>query len=495
MDEKIVDALNDCLERLARGEALEAVLSRYPEARRELELLLKASLVTRKALAGIAPPPGARARVWTHLQPAMKGRSRPRASQLAWLRPWAVAATSLFLVFLLAGGTVLASTNSLPHQPLYAVKLASEQVQLALTPSQEGKARLELALAEKRAREMVAVAQLNRPEELEKLAERLERHLEKVAGPDVQVAPTSPAGLPSPEPSTEQVADGAAGLAAAPATPSPTPQAALALEPTPTPGVMATPEVTPSFGVSITPQATPASAVAATPQPVPTPEATAGVATPEPTPSPAPAASAAVTRTPEPTPTPEAARAPAEVPGPPPQAEGRGEEEKPEKGEPEKAGPDRTATPEAAATPEATPTPEVTATPRATRTPEVTATPRATRTPEVTATPRATPTPKVTATPRATRTPEVTATPRATPTPKVTAAPQVTPAPVEAAKPDLEARLEDGARLQDQLLQENLDKVPPEARESLRQALEKNRDNYEKALKRLQDKRDEKDKD
>ncbi|MBU2009692.1 MAG: hypothetical protein KJ624_07655 [Chloroflexi bacterium] len=448
MDEKIVDALNDCLERLARGEALEAVLSRYPDARRELEPLLKASLVTRKALAGIAPPPGARARVWTHLQPAMNGRSRPRASQLAWLRPWAVAATSLFLVFMLAGGTVLASANSLPHQPLYQVKLAAEQAQLAITPTEAGKARLELALAEKRAREMVAVAQLNRPQDLEKLAERLERHLEKVAGPDVQVAPTSPAGLPSPEPSTEQVADGAAGLAAAPATPSPTPQAALALEPTPTPGVAATPEVTPSFGVSVTPQATPAFAVAATPQPVLTPEVSPVVPTPEPAPTPVAAPSAAVTRTPEPTPTPEVARAPEQVPGPPPQAEGRGEDEKPERGEPEKAGPDRTVTP------------EVTATPRAARTPEVTATPRATRTPEGAKT--------------------------AKPEPEKAAKP---------VKPELEARLEDGARLQDELLEEHLDKVPPEARESLRQALEKNRDNYQKALKRLQDKRDEKDKD
>ncbi|HLE01861.1 MAG TPA: hypothetical protein VI877_00035, partial [Dehalococcoidia bacterium] len=62
-------------------------------------------------------------------------------------------------------------------------------------------------------------------------------------------------------------------------------------------------------------------------------------------------------------------------------------------------------------------------------------------------------------------------------------------------KPDLEARLEDGARLQDELLEEHLDKVPPQARESLRQALEKNRDNYQKALKRLQEKRDEREKD
>ena len=410
MDEKIVDALNDCLERLARGEALDAVLSRYPEARRELEPLLQASLVTRKALAGIAPPPGARARVWTHLQPAMKGRSRPRSGPLAWLRPWAVAATSLFLVFLLAGGTVLASTNSLPHQPLYAVKLAAEQAQLALTPTQEGKARLELALAEKRAREMVAVAQLNRPQELEKLADRLERHLEKVAGPALE-APASPLPSSLPLEVTEKTTEGMQALTVTPPPPSPQPQEAPALR------VTATPQVTP------TPEA------AATAQAAPTPQVTA---------------------------TPEAARAPAGLPGPPPRAEGQGEDEKPGKGEPEKAA----ATPERAATAKAEPGPP----------------PRAEGLGEGAKTVK--PEPEKAEPDRVAKT--------------------VKPEPEKAAKtgkPDLEARLEEGARLQDELLGEHLEKVPPQAREALRQALEKNRDNYQKALKRLQEKRDEKEKD
>ena len=482
MDEKIIEALNDCLERLDRGEALEAVLSRYPEARRELEPLLRASIVTRRALAGVVPPPGARARVWTHLQPDMKGRSRPRRFSLFWLRPWAVAVTSLFLVFLLAGGTVLASANSLPHQPLYAVKLAAEQAQLSLTPTKAGKARLELSFAEKRAREMVAVAQLNRPEELQKLADRLEAHLEKVAGRAVE-APASPPLSPVPQEAAEKTTEGTQALTATPPSPQPgdvaVPQVAATPQPAPTPEATATAQATPAPEATATPQLAPAPPAAAAVQPAPTPEAT---------------------------PTPEAARAPEEVPGPPPQAEGQGEGAKPEKAEPETTPtPEATTAPAFAATPQATPTPERTATPQATPTPERTATPRATPTPEPTATPRATPTPERTATPRATPTPERTATPRATPTPERTATPQaaagpsVTPtskaAPAKPEKTDLEARLEDGARLQDQLLQENLDKVPPESRDALRQALEKNRDNYQQALKRLQEKQDQGNKD
>jgi uncharacterized membrane protein len=541
MDEKLVEALDDCLDRLGRGEALEAVLSRYPESRRELEPLLRASLVTRRALAGLVPPPGARARVWTHLQPAMRVRSKRRPFLLVWLRPWAVAVTSLFLVFLLAGGTVLASGNSLPYQPLYAVKLVTEQVQLALTPTQAGKARLELALAEKRAREMVAVAQLNRPEELEKLAERLEQHLEKVAGPAVEVPPS----LPSPSPSLQDVAgktaEGIQGLGVTPPPLSPTPGAALtpevpaalqagpAPEVTPTPEaapapiytppeVPATPEVTPTTGLEATPQAaqapafaatpeatpapeaeatpeaTPPSAIAPTPERVATPEVTPGLpATPEPTPTSVPTPGAAATRTPEPTPTPEATETP-----------------EPKRTPKISASPEATATPEATPTPTPAPAPAPTLTPRPTPTPtpEVKATPEARHTPEATPTPRVTPTPRLTPTPRESATPEATPTPRVTavppvaPTPRAAPGPSVPPTPqaevakpepgkvAKSEKPDLEARLEEGAQLQDQLLEENLDKVPPEAREALRQALEKNRDNYEKALKRLQEQRD-----
>ena len=89
---------------------------------------------------------------------------------------------AIVLVLLLAGGgTVAAAGNSMPDEPLYQVKLATEQVQLALTPSVLGKAELYAKLADKRVAEIVYVANKGKPEQVERVTQRLNSYLARVA--------------------------------------------------------------------------------------------------------------------------------------------------------------------------------------------------------------------------------------------------------------------------------------------------------------------------
>ncbi len=88
----------------------------------------------------------------------------------------------MVLVLILAGGgTVAAASNSMPDQPLYPVKLATEQVWLTLTPSTIGKAELNANLADRRVTEIARMVNKNRPEHLERVTNRLNRHLVRVA--------------------------------------------------------------------------------------------------------------------------------------------------------------------------------------------------------------------------------------------------------------------------------------------------------------------------
>jgi len=82
------------------------------------------------------------------------------------------------LVFGSAGGVAFASADSLPNSPIYPVKLATEQVRLALTSSPAGKAALHLELAHERVREMARLAEVGEEPD-EATWERLQSHLDQ----------------------------------------------------------------------------------------------------------------------------------------------------------------------------------------------------------------------------------------------------------------------------------------------------------------------------
>ncbi len=169
--------LNECLERLLKGESIEQCLLRYPEQTDELEPLLLTAQVTKQASA-IQPRPEFRARARyqfrSELRQAESRRGRPF---FAWQPRWATAVIVVMVLVLVGGGTVLAAGNSMPDSPLYQVKLATEQVRLRLTPSDLGKARLYAQLADKRVVEIARMAREDKLEQVERASRRLDTSL------------------------------------------------------------------------------------------------------------------------------------------------------------------------------------------------------------------------------------------------------------------------------------------------------------------------------
>ncbi len=88
------------------------------------------------------------------------------------------AAIVFSLMFGAMGGTAVMASNSMPDSPVYPLKLAMEQTQLALTPDVTQKAELHLALAQVRTQEMEQMA-LQGDIPLEDTALRLQQHLQQ----------------------------------------------------------------------------------------------------------------------------------------------------------------------------------------------------------------------------------------------------------------------------------------------------------------------------
>jgi len=99
-----------------------------------------------------------------------------------WQPRWATV-VAVVLALLLAGGgsTVAAASGSMPDDFLYPVKLATEQVQLAFTFSDLGKAERHAKLADKRVMEIVYLAEKSEPEKIELVANSLNNNLTKIA--------------------------------------------------------------------------------------------------------------------------------------------------------------------------------------------------------------------------------------------------------------------------------------------------------------------------
>ncbi|MBI2860755.1 MAG: hypothetical protein HYX91_04525 [Chloroflexi bacterium] len=175
------DILNICLERLFLGDTIEQCLASYPEMAAELEPLLRTAMLSRQA-AAISPRPEFRARARAELLRSVSQRPEPRRRWFAAWQPAWVTSLVAVLVLLLAGtGTVAASANSMPDEPLYPVKLATETVQVTLTRSPLDKAVLFTRLADRRVREIAVMAEKGKAGEVERAARRLDIHLTQVA--------------------------------------------------------------------------------------------------------------------------------------------------------------------------------------------------------------------------------------------------------------------------------------------------------------------------
>lgn len=182
MDKKFDDLLDECLKRILAGEqTVEECLTAHPEQAAELEPLLRLALSVRQA-SSLTAPYSARERIEHRLRAAFRERMlKPKAGPVAiWRRRWVGAVAGLVALLLAGGGTVAASSGSLPGQPLYPVKLAAEQAQISLTPNEMSKAELQAKFIERRVWEQQQMAQRGRPAEVAMLTRRLMTHLDYI---------------------------------------------------------------------------------------------------------------------------------------------------------------------------------------------------------------------------------------------------------------------------------------------------------------------------
>jgi hypothetical protein len=140
MDAQLEAKLIECLSAFESGEALEHILSRYPEDAAQLRSLLE--IAAALPLVRIEPSSAAQAasrRAFLVQAQTLRAASEPRRFQLFPARLAAVLA-ALVLAFIFVGGVVAASAAALPGDRLYEVKRGVEDVRLQFAPASEKEA-------------------------------------------------------------------------------------------------------------------------------------------------------------------------------------------------------------------------------------------------------------------------------------------------------------------------------------------------------------------
>lgn len=152
--------LDECLAAVLRdGHTIDDCLARYPDHAAQLRPALQAALLTAH-LKNPQMPAASVNRLETHLRQQMQATpSAPRVVRFTPLRR-AAAMIALVLLFLTAagGGTVAASADSLPGDPLYGIKRLWEQIVLLLSPLTGERDDLWLHLAQTRLAEAEELA-------------------------------------------------------------------------------------------------------------------------------------------------------------------------------------------------------------------------------------------------------------------------------------------------------------------------------------------------
>jgi hypothetical protein len=184
-NEKFEDILNSCFDQLLKGGTVGECLAKYPDQAKELEPLLR-TFAAAKMAAQVNPRAEFKAQAKYQFQVALaemaekKRQSVSRGWHWRWRSAWSIAIIAALMVVAAGGGTVAAAGSSMPDSALYPVKIAAENVQLALTPSGLGKAELNAKLADKRVEEIAYMAEKGNTPEVQILAQRLNGNMQNI---------------------------------------------------------------------------------------------------------------------------------------------------------------------------------------------------------------------------------------------------------------------------------------------------------------------------
>lgn len=316
-EQDLLNAFNDCIDRLRTGQTVEDCLTLYPRYAVLLRPMLEAGNLVKRVQIAPMEIANAQERVRLRYQAAIRTPSRQRTYPLRQFVSLAAAALLIFVI--VSGGAGVLAESSLPGDALYGYKLFTEELRLSLFED----ANLRQQFAVRRIDEVHQLIDLNRSAEI-----TFEGQVDSIA-PTTWIVASLPIQITTNTSPLDSIRSGDQVKVEGYTTPEGTVVAtAITLiepglsEPLPslntmTPQPVNTPTVVPSFTPSITVSAakTPTPALTNTSTPSITPSSTlTRTSTPSITPSITPTASFTVTKTTTPsstpTPTPSLTRTP-----------------------------------------------------------------------------------------------------------------------------------------------------------------------------------------
>jgi hypothetical protein len=195
--------IDQCLSAIQAGEeTLDSCLSAHAEHAAVIGPILHIAAHSHSFLSPASPRPEFVRATRTRLMNAVResGDKRQKArvglKRVGFKPAYALVTLLLVIVFLTSGlGVVRASADSLPGDSLYGVKLASEQIQLAVSFSPETDAELLVGFAGERLVEAEQLVNLGRYEDLEQALLGLDTTLDAIAKLDFSGDEPEPGSL------------------------------------------------------------------------------------------------------------------------------------------------------------------------------------------------------------------------------------------------------------------------------------------------------------
>jgi hypothetical protein len=172
---------NDCLENIILGkQTADNCLGSFPEQSGDFKSLLGIVEAVHTASA-ITPRADFRAKARYQFRSALYDAAAKR-KQPSWRWSWRMATiipVAMATLLVTGGGVVAAASGSMPDNPLYPIKLAVEQIQVNLTPSDNARAGLYAMMADRRVNEIISMAQKGNVALLESTNVHLEKDLNR----------------------------------------------------------------------------------------------------------------------------------------------------------------------------------------------------------------------------------------------------------------------------------------------------------------------------
>ena len=169
MNKKMIDALNDCLQRMEHGESLDSVLVGYPHLAAQLRPLLMTAVRVRSANQELVPP---------NLLSRQRSRGLNLAADLHHRKirhplyrgfgRTAVAFLSVIVILVMSSnGLLVASAHSIPGDSLYPFKRSVELTQLNFVSDLTQRQILEQTFSERRVDETKSLITIHRIEDVD----------------------------------------------------------------------------------------------------------------------------------------------------------------------------------------------------------------------------------------------------------------------------------------------------------------------------------------